>query len=84
MSQKPRTLPAQARASAGVATLASSAYRAIKDDIIGGVLAPREWLRIDALRERYGTGASPIREALNRLSAEGLVLQQDQRGAGHQ
>src|SRR6476646_1206187 len=80
VSRKPRTLPAPARASARTATLASSAYRAIKEDIIGGVLAPREWLRIDALRERYGTGASPIREALNRLSAEGLVLQQDQRG----
>jgi DNA-binding GntR family transcriptional regulator len=74
-------MPAPARSSAaGAETLASSAYRAIKEDIIGGVLAPREWLRIDALRERYGTGASPIREALNRLSAEGLVLQQDQRG----
>jgi GntR family transcriptional regulator, carbon starvation induced regulator len=81
VSRKPRTLPAQARTSgAGAETLASAAYRAIKEDIIGGVLVPREWLRIDALRERYGAGASPIREALNRLSAEGLVLQQDQRG----
>ncbi|MFZ0836434.1 MAG: GntR family transcriptional regulator [Xanthobacteraceae bacterium] len=81
MPRKPRTLPAPARASAtGAETLASAAYRAIKEDIIGGVLVPREWLRIDALRERYGAGASPIREALNRLSAEGLVLQQDQRG----
>ncbi len=32
------------------------------------------------LRERYGAGASPLREALNRLSAEGFVMQQDQRG----
>jgi GntR family carbon starvation induced transcriptional regulator len=61
-------------------TLATGLYRRLKQDIIRGVLTPREWLRIDVLRDRYGTGASPLREALNRLSAEGLVVQQDQRG----
>lgn len=62
------------------ATRATWLYRTIKDDILRGALAPREWLRIDLLRERYDTGASPLREALNRLSAEGLVVQHDQRG----
>jgi GntR family transcriptional regulator, carbon starvation induced regulator len=61
-------------------TLATGLYRRLKQDIIRGALTPREWLRIDVLRDRYGTGASPLREALNRLSAEGLVVQQDQRG----
>jgi GntR family carbon starvation induced transcriptional regulator len=61
-------------------TLATGLYRRLKQDIIRGVLTPREWLRIDVLRDRYGTGASPLREALNRLSAEGLVVQHDQRG----
>jgi DNA-binding GntR family transcriptional regulator len=37
-------------------------------------------LRIDALRERYQIGASPLREALNRLSALHLVEQIEQRG----
>ena len=64
----------------GGATRATTLYRAIKEDIIRGSFSPREWLRIDVLRERYDTGASPLREALNRLSAEGLVVQQDQRG----
>ena len=32
------------------------------------------------LRKRYNAGASPLREALNRLSAEGFVEQKDQRG----
>jgi len=62
------------------ATRATVLHRAIKEDILRGALAPREWLRIDLLRQRYDTGASPLREALNRLSAEGLVVQQDQRG----
>jgi GntR family transcriptional regulator, carbon starvation induced regulator len=62
------------------ATRATTLYRAIKEDIIRGALRPKEWLRIDVLRKRYDTGASPLREALNRLSAEGLVEQNDQRG----
>ena len=43
-------------------------------------MTPRQWLRIDVLRKRYDAGASPLREALNRLSAEGFVVQKDQRG----
>ena len=62
------------------ATRATVLYRNIKEDIILGALSPREWLRIDALRDRYRAGASPLREALNRLSAEGFVQQSDQRG----
>jgi DNA-binding GntR family transcriptional regulator len=64
----------------GHATRATLLHKALKDDIIRGILPPRDWLRIDALRERYDAGASPLREALNRLAAEGLVEQKDQRG----
>jgi DNA-binding GntR family transcriptional regulator len=62
------------------ATQASKLHRSLKQDIIRGGLVPRERLRIDMLRKRYGAGASPLREALNRLSAEGFVIQSDQRG----
>jgi GntR family transcriptional regulator, carbon starvation induced regulator len=61
-------------------TNATRLYRALKYDIIRGGLAPREWLKIDMLRSRYSAGASPLREALNRLSADGFVIQTDQRG----
>jgi DNA-binding GntR family transcriptional regulator len=61
-------------------TLASAAYERLRRDIRIGRLAPGEKLRIDALRAIYEIGASPLREALNRLSAEGLVVQEDQRG----
>ncbi len=64
----------------GIATQATTLYHTLKGDIIRGALAPRQWLRIDWLRNRYGVGASPLREALNRLSAEGFVEQKDQRG----
>jgi DNA-binding GntR family transcriptional regulator len=37
-------------------------------------------LGIEALREHYASGATPVREALNRLAAEGWVQHQDQRG----
>jgi GntR family carbon starvation induced transcriptional regulator len=78
-TRRPKAAPANGDAS-GHATRATLLYRALKEDIIRGVLPPGEWLRIDALRTRYGAGASPLREALNRLSAEGFVEQSDQRG----
>jgi GntR family carbon starvation induced transcriptional regulator len=61
-------------------TLTSAVYQTLRRDIIRGVLRPGAKLRIDSVRERYKTGASPVREALSRLAAEGLAVYQDQRG----
>jgi GntR family transcriptional regulator, carbon starvation induced regulator len=61
-------------------TLATAAYERLRQDIVGGRLIPGEKLRVDALRDRYEIGGSPLREALARLTAEGLVFQQEQRG----
>ncbi len=61
-------------------TLANEAYRMIKADIIRGVRGPSERLRIDRLRTIYGIGSSPIREALQRLSADRLVVAEGNRG----
>jgi len=41
---------------------------------------PGEKLRIEVLRTRYDVGGTPLREAMNRLSTEGLVTQSEQRG----
>ena len=41
---------------------------------------PDEKLQIDSVSEKYDIGAVPVREALNRLSAEGLVARIKQRG----
>jgi DNA-binding GntR family transcriptional regulator len=77
---KTKKTEAADRASPANETQATTLYRALKGDIIRGSLAPRQWLRIDFLRKRYGAGATPLREALNRLSTEGFVEQKDQRG----
>lgn len=61
-------------------TLASAAYDRLKQDIRLGHFLPGTKLGIDMLMERYGVGRCPIREALNRLSSEAVVLQIDHRG----
>ena len=60
------------------ATLATAVFDRLRADILEGAILPGEKLRIDALRERYQVGASPLREALNRLSALHLVEQVEQ------
>jgi len=61
-------------------TLADEAYRAIKSDIVRGIRAPGERLRIERLRAIYNIGPTPLREALQRLSADRLVVAEGNRG----
>lgn len=61
-------------------TVGSSTYETIKRDIITGELAPGSKLKLDALKARYATGASTLRETLNRLSSDGFVVAEKQRG----
>lgn len=79
MARKPPLISQGAEGTAG-ATRASAVYEQLRADITHGVLEPGAKLRVGAMGERYGVGASPLREALNRLSAEGLVARTDQRG----
>jgi len=61
-------------------TLNAAALRQMRSDIVACRLLPGERLRIEALRERYGMGTSPIREALMRLEADGLVALEQNKG----
>jgi GntR family carbon starvation induced transcriptional regulator len=61
-------------------TLATLAVDALRKSILDGALAPGSRLRMEELRVRFGMGASPLREALSQLAAEGLVQRLDQRG----
>ena len=85
-ARRTRAVPAPAALRTGMAkaegekTLAEKALRQLRDDILNGRLAPDARLRINQLQQRYGLGLSPLREALLRLSTEGLVLAQGQRG----
>jgi DNA-binding GntR family transcriptional regulator len=49
--------------------------------IVTGELAPGEKLVAAALAQRFGVSATPLREAFQRLAAEGLVELRPQRGA---
>jgi len=61
-------------------TLTEAAYQALRLDIIHGTRAPGERLRINRLAELYEVGPTPLREALQRLSADGLVIANGNRG----
>ena len=56
------------------------AYRLIRAQILSGERASGEWLREGDLAERLGVSRTPVREALRRLTAEGLVHYERNRG----
>jgi DNA-binding GntR family transcriptional regulator len=68
------------RSTPSLVTYASLVYDRLRHDILAGVLPPGQKLRIESICDRYEAGNSPVREALNRLSAEGLVERREQRG----
>lgn len=61
-------------------TVGASVYQQIKRDIIYGVLAPASKLKLNALKSRYQASLTTLRETLNRLSSEGFVRAELQRG----
>lgn len=61
-------------------TLSEEAYELIRADVIAGRLAPGERLANAAIKRRYSIGGSPMREALTRLAADGLIVGVGQRG----
>ena len=61
-------------------TLSIADVDKIRADIVGGALAPGEKLKLGELSDRYDCGINPLREALARLGATGLVVLEDQKG----
>lgn len=61
-------------------TRSSSIYVALRGEILDGSLRPGARLNVRDLGQRFETGLSPVREALNRLSTEGLADHTDNRG----
>lgn len=55
-------------------TLADEVQQRLTADIVSGRLKPGEKLGFEMLRQRYGAGLSPLREALQRLASENLVV----------
>ncbi|HEX4111829.1 MAG TPA: FCD domain-containing protein [Stellaceae bacterium] len=64
----------------GARTQSSALVERVRADIVVGALAPGTRLKLPDLAERYQSGINPLREALARLSATGLVVLEDQKG----
>lgn len=66
--------PSAAPAPGGVVRLADDVYRTLRDDILMGRLRPRDHLVEVDLAERLNVSRTPIRESLQRLAADGLIV----------
>lgn len=63
-----------------MATLADNVEVALRADLVSGAYPPGGRLQMENLAKRYGAGMSPVREALSRLYAEGLVSLESNKG----
>lgn len=61
-------------------TLAGSICDRVRTDILGGRRKPGTRIRLEDLKAEFGVSWSPIREALSRLVAEGLITTEGSRG----
>ena len=62
-------------------TKQETVYRAIRERILSGVYGPGYRVVIDALATEFSVSALPVREAIRRLEAEGLVIFRRNAGA---
>src|SRR5438270_4478007 len=62
-------------------TLWQRAHDYLREEILAGRLQPRTELAEVALSEHLGVSRGPVREAIGRLAAEGLVTVRPRRGA---
>ncbi len=65
---------------AQLSTVSENAYRKIRSDIVFGRLPPGRKLKLDGLKANYGASVSTLREILNRLHSERLVVAEGQKG----
>lgn len=61
-------------------TAGERVYRRLRNDIISGRLEPSEKLKLGRLKDDYGISISTLRELLNRLTSEGLIVAESARG----
>ena len=79
-----RTTPARQNtvpaAHAADMPVGENVYRRIRGDLVFGRLAPGQKLTLDWMRESYDASVSTLREILNRLSSEGLIVAEGAKG----
>lgn len=64
-----------------VRTVADRVYDTLRQDVLDGRLPPGERMREGVLAQRFGVSVTPIREAITRLSRDGLVVVDRYKGA---
>ena len=67
-------------AQSGRGSMVSRIEAALLEDISAGVLAPGTRLDEVKLTERFGVSRTPVREALTRLTAQGILIPGEKRG----
>ena len=60
--------------------LVDQAFQRLRQDVLTGNFAAGPKLKVEELQAAYGYSSSPLREALSRLSQEGLVRADERRG----
>ncbi|MFE7132732.1 GntR family transcriptional regulator [Streptomyces sp. NPDC057638] len=61
-------------------TLRQQIAEALRDEVLAGRLAPGQEFTVKQIAEQYGVSATPVREALVDLSAQGLLDSDQHRG----
>ncbi|MHC5906831.1 GntR family transcriptional regulator [Streptomyces sp. S6] len=61
-------------------TLRQQIAEALRDEVLGGRLQPGQEFTVKEIAEQYGVSATPVREALVDLSAQGLLEADQHRG----
>lgn len=64
-----------------VHSISESVYSALKSAILDGTLPPGERLIVTDIAGRYEISQAPVREALERLKMEGLIVGQPNKGS---
>ena len=61
-------------------TVGAGTYEKIKHDIVFGLIKPGTKLKLSTLKTKYKASVSTLRETLSRLSSNGYVKAEEQRG----
>ncbi|MGW6454765.1 GntR family transcriptional regulator [Streptomyces sp. NPDC055078] len=76
----PGTGPRSASTAVTRSTLRQQIADALRDEVLAGRLLPGEEFTVKQIAEQYGVSATPVREALVDLSAQGLLDSDQHRG----
>ena len=60
--------------------LVEQAFARLRRDVMMGQFEPGQKLKLEELQDMYGFSSSPLREAMSRLSQEGLIRSDERRG----